>query len=267
MTSEQKQNELFYLNKFLALLGKVPKEIQSGESPDFIVILEQKKIGIECTEFHSDLKGETGRPRRAIEETWLLLQRTIMKEVGKCNELKETYGFLFFKKLELPPKSKHGEFTSELIKLSLEMINSGYKQIKPGGNYPFLNKYLEKFCLERVGYYSTWNWNYDASLIGVTEEELIDAVKSKIEKVVTYKQKNIGELWLLIISGHRLSQTMPPPPFLEHQLNDFGQLNELLKASGYTKVYLYQYIFDTIYEWPGWAKFGKEDFSRCTIYR
>ena len=180
--SKKKENERFYLDKFLTLLGKVPDEIKSGESPDFIVILQQKKIGIELTNFHSNSKGEYGRPRREIEEAWVALQGTIMGEVEKCNELRETNGLLFFKKLGLPPKSKHREFTDELIKLSLEMINSGYKEIKPGANYPILNKYLKKFYLEKVGCYITWEWNYNVSSVGITEEELINASKSKIEK-------------------------------------------------------------------------------------
>ena len=256
--SKKKENERFYLDKFLALLGKVPNEIKPGESPDFIVILQQKKIGIELTDFHSDSKGEGGRPRRAIEETWVLLQRTIMEEVEKCNELKETNGLLFFKKLELPPKSKHGKFTDELINLSLKMINSGYKEIKPGENYPILNNYLKKFRLEKVGCYITWGWNYNVSSIGITEEELINAARSKIKRVGIYKEKNIDELWLLIISGYRLSQAMGIR--LSDKLNSFDQLNNLIRQSGYNKIYLYQFMFDVIYEWPGWFKIGKENF-------
>lgn len=256
--SKKKENERFYLDKFLALLGKVPDEVKSGESPDFIVILQQKKIGIELTDFHSDSKGEDGRSHRAIEEAWMVLQRTIMEEVEKCNELKETNGLLFFKKLGLPPKSKHREFTDGLIKLSLEMINSGYKEIKPGGNYPILNKYLKKFCLEKVGCYITWEWNYNVSSVGITEEELINAAKSKIERGGIYKEKDIDELWLLIISGYRLSQAMGIR--LSDKLNTFDQLNNLIRQSVYNKIYLYQFMFGVIYEWPGWVKIGKENF-------
>lgn len=256
--SRQKQNERFYLDKFFALLGKMPNEIQSGESPDFIVILQQKRIGMELTDFHSDLKRENDRSRRAIEETWMLLQKMIMEEVGKCNELKETNGFLFFKKLELPPKSKHKKFTRELIKLSLEMLNLDCKEIMPGNNYPFLNKYLKKFRLEKVGCHTTWKWNYNVSFIGLTEIELMDTIKPKIEKTFGYKkEKELNELWLLITSGYRLSQAMGI--HLLEKLNTYDRLNNLLSQSGYKKIYLYQYMFDVIYEWPGWVKVGRED--------
>ena len=256
--SKKKENERFYLDKFLALLGKVPDEIKSGESPDFIIILQQKKIGIELTNFHSNSTGEHGRPRREIEETWVALQETIMGEVEKFNELRETNGLLFFKKLGLPPKSKHGEFTDALIRLSLEMINSGYKEIGPGKNYLILNKYLKNFYLERVGCYITWEWNYNVSSVGITEEELINASKSKIEKASKYKEKDVDELWLLIISGHRLSQAMGFR--LSDKLNTFDQLDNLIRHSAYNKIHLYQFMFDVIYEWPGWVKIGKENF-------
>ena len=256
---KKKENERFYLDKFLALLGKMADEIHPEESPDFIVSIASKKIGIELTDFHSDLKGENGKPRRAVEEAWRLIQGTIMEEVNKCNKLKETFGELFFKKLELPPKSKHKIFTDELIKLSLEMIDSGYKKINPGGNYPLLNKYLEEFHLEKAGCYITWKWNYNVSFVGITETRLINATKSKIEKVVKYKEKNVDELWLLIVSGDRLSQAMGLN--LSYKLNTFDQLNNLLRHSGYNKIFIYQYMFDVIYEWPGWVKIGKENFQ------
>lgn len=256
---KKKENERFYLDKFLALLGKMADEISPGESPDFIVNIATKKIGIELTDFHSDLKGENGKPRRAIEETWRLIQGTIMEEVEKYNKLKETFGFLSFKKLELPSKSKHKIFTDELIKLSLEMIDSDYEEINPGGNYPLLNKYLEEFCLKRAGCYITWQWNHNASFVGFTETRLINVIESKIEKVAKYKEKNIDELWLLIVSGHMLSQAMGLN--LSYKLNTFNQLNNLLRHSGYNKIFIYQYMLDVIYEWPGWVKIGKENFQ------
>jgi len=152
---KKKKNERFYLDKFLTLLGKRADEICPEESPDFIVSIATKKIGIELTDFHSGLKGENDKSRRAVEEAWRLIRVMIMEEVNKYNKLKETFGELFFKKLELPSKSKHKKFVDELIKQSLEMIDPGYKEVNPGGNYPLLNKYLEEFHLAKDGYI-TW---------------------------------------------------------------------------------------------------------------
>lgn len=255
--NEKKKVERFYLEEFFKLLGEEPEDMQAGEAPDFTVKLRQTKLGIELTEFHSDLKGKKGLPRRAIEETWASLQRIIMEEVKEHKELEKTNGYLSFKELELPATSEYRQFVSELIKLSLEMIASACKEIKPGTNYPLLNKYLAKFCLEKVGCYITWEWDHNFAWVGLTETELIDAIRTKIEKIVNYKQKDLDELWLLIISGHRLSQDMGR--LLEYKLNNYSQLNRLLKKSGYSKVYIYQYMLNVIYQWPGWSKIGTEN--------
>jgi hypothetical protein len=180
-----------------------------------------------------------------------------MEAVEEHKELEETNGYLSFKELELPATSEYRQFVSELIKLSLEMIASDRKEIKPGTNYPLLNKYLAKFCLEKVGCYITWEWNYNFAWVGLTEVELIDAIRTKIEKIVNYKQKDLDELWLLIISGHRLSQDMGR--LLEYKLNTYSHLNSVLKKSGYSKAYTYQYMLNVIYQWPGWTKIGTED--------
>ena len=255
--SKKKRIERFYLNKFLALLGKVPDKITCGESPDFICILQQKKIGVEVTEFHFDLKSKKGSRRRAIEENWMSLQRMIMEKVEKCDALKDTNGLLFFKKLELPPRRKYGEFTDEVIKLSREMINSNCKEIRPGNNYPLLSKYLKRFRVEKCRCRITWEWNYNVSSVGLTETALMKTVESKI--VADYKGKDIDEVWLLIVSGYRLSQALGIR--LSDKLNTFGRLNNLLSKSGYNKIYLYQYMIDVIYEWPGWVKIGRENFA------
>lgn len=260
--SSRKDSELFYLRNFLELLGEAPTQIEAGESPDFVVILRGKKIGIEVTEFHSDLKGVDDKPRRAIEETWNLLQKNLKKAVEKHPKLKGTYGFLMFKDLIVPPKSVHKEFVNEIIQLSLTMICTNCEEIRPDeGKFPLLHQYLEKFRLKRINFahHISWDWDQNASFIGLTEDELISAIQRKMNRADKYRGKGIEELWLLVISGYRLSQAMPP--FLENKLSDFDRLNDILEESGYDKVYLYQYMFDVIYEWPGWIKFGKEDFS------
>lgn len=259
MLNKKKKIEYSYIGKFLALLGKVPNEIICGESPDFMCIFQRKTIGVEVTEFHFDSKDKKGSRRRAIEENWMFLQRMIMEKVEKCNELRDTNGLLFFKKEELPPKRRYEKFTDELVKLSREMINSDCEETRLGNNYSLLNEYLKKFRLEKCGCYIIWHWNYNVSFIGLTETALINTVESKIKEVTKYKEKDMDELWLLIVSGYRLSQALGIR--LSDKLNTFARLNNLLSKSGYDKVYLYQYMFDVIYEWPGWVKIGRGNFA------
>ena len=252
----KKKIERFYLDNFLKILGEIPEDVKNGEAPDFIVKLRHLTIGVEVTEFHSDLKGEKDRPRRAVEEAWASLQQVIMERIGTHKELEDTNGTLYFKKLELPPNKEYKGFINELIQLSLAMIETNSEAISPGSNYPLLNKYLNKFHLKKVGCYITWEWNHNASSIGLTESELIDTIQPKIAKAESYIRNDIDGLWLLVVSGFRLSQTMPV--HLSNKLLSYKKLNYLLSRSIFEKVYIYQYMIGVIYEWPNWIKIGKE---------
>jgi len=162
-----------------------------------------------------------------------------------------------------PSMSKHKQVTNELIILAFEMINSGCKEKSPESKYLLLNKYLKNFSLKKVECFITWEWNHNASFIGLTETELIDAIKQKIKNFANYKAKEVDEIWLLVISGFRLSQTMSIR--LSYELNTFDEVNSLLRQSEYNKVYIYHYMFDVIYEWPGWLKIGKENLFKTII--
>ncbi len=251
---QKKEDEYLYLNKFLHLIGKITNKIECGESPDFIITLQNKKIGVELTRFHSSSKGTHNRARREIEKAWDSLQKTIMEEVKKHDDLNYTNGILFFKELNLPSSREYQKFTDELIELSLEMINCGCKKIKPPERHPILNKYLKEFYLEKVNCYINWAWNFDVSSVGITEKELINVSKPKIEKANKYKEKDIDEVWLLIIgeSEGKLSQCMGR--FSSNTLNNFDELDNLYKQSLFNKVYIYQFIFNVVYEWPGWIE-------------
>lgn len=252
MSENKKKIERFYFDSFLSLLGIEPSKIQERESPDFVAMWQGKRLGVELTHFHSDLKGVGGKTRRAIEETWISLQKTIMDKVEHCRRLKGTYGILFFKHLEVPPKRLHETFSEELIQLSLNMLKANREKSRPDAESPLLNKYLKEFILKRPGLYITWNWNHDVSSVGVTEKELIDIIMPKVNEVLNYKREPFHELWLIVVSGYRLSQAMGI--LLGNRLDGYTNLNNLLQQSGYDKVYIYQYMFDLIYEWPGWTQ-------------
>ena len=120
-------------------------DIICGESPNFIVPLEGKKVGIEITEHHSAFVTSGGKPRRAIEQEWVEFQRKIMEHVEKHKELKETNGLLFFKNFRLPSKSETTKFIDALLNLSLEMVRKGTQETTSPFKYPILTKYLRKY--------------------------------------------------------------------------------------------------------------------------
>jgi hypothetical protein len=255
MNNKKKEEERFYLNKFLALMDISPLHIEDGESPDFLVKLKESQIGVEVTKYHSGIKGEKGRPRRAIEEDWAYLQKKIMAEVKQHKELENTNGLIFFKRLELPSRSEHTKFINELVQFALEMIQNNIIEAEPKANYQLLMNYVKNMFIKNSGCYITWDWNHNVSSIGLSEAELIDAIKAKL--VANYSESKFDELWLLIYSGDRLSQAMGI--HLLYELNNYRSLEEMLRKSCFNKIFIFRYMFDSIYKWPEWIKIKGED--------
>ena len=79
----KRRRERFYLEHFLRLMGIKPQGIECDESPDCLVGIDGKRLGIEVTEFHSSARGTGGYSRRLIEQEWEKLQAMIMFEIGK----------------------------------------------------------------------------------------------------------------------------------------------------------------------------------------
>ena len=136
------------------------------------------------------------------------------------------------------------------------MLKANWERLRPDPAFPLLNGYLKEFILKRPDLYITWDWNHDVSSVGVTEKELMDIITPKVNEVSSYKREHFDELWLVVVSGYRLSQAMGV--LSEKRLASYENLNKLLEQSGYDKVYLYQYMFDVIYGWPGWVVKSKK---------
>jgi hypothetical protein len=232
--------------------------IECIESPDFIINLSNKRIGIEITEHHSSERDAKERQRRATEEDWELLRETIRDSVWKDSELNQTHGYLQFRKLELPHRRDFMRFTDELIRLSKEMIASRREVVKLDEKYPLLYKYMDRMYLKGVDCFISWDWNHAAGSVGLNEAELISTIKPKISKGLKYTQSRVDELWLLVVEGYRLSQAMGI--YLDRYLTHFAMADSLLQQSQFNKVYIYQHMQNVIYEWPGWVKIGQERF-------
>lgn len=63
---KKKRYERFLLDQFLTAISLSPQEIIQGDSPDFIVNLDGRWIGIELTDIHID-QQENGSPLRKLQ--------------------------------------------------------------------------------------------------------------------------------------------------------------------------------------------------------
>jgi len=256
----KKREELFYLEPFLELYGVSPTKITLDvESPDFIINYSDKKIGIELTEYHS-LIETSGHSRREVESNWEKLQGEIYEKVKLDKELVGICVSIFFRKIFLPSRREILAFIDELINCTKAFIIKDKKSVLVPEKYKILNKYVDEIDIYKIGGKShpRWNSNLNVGFIGLTEEGLLSIIESKINKVERYRLRGLNELWLLVIFGHRISQSVPPR--LKYKLEEFKTLNSILRKSSYNYVFLFLYMYDVIYRWPNWIKYGKGKF-------
>jgi len=259
--NNKKKCELFYLKKFLEFQEINPIDVFPSESPDFILGLPDKKIGIELTEYHSELNKGKGQTRRAMEENWKKLQDQIYEEIRLNEKFVGIKCEIYFKDIFLLPKKRESsDFINELKEYVIKSDGHGITSDSIPAQYKLLNNYVNKVKINKIhnNLYLKWESNLRIGSIGIIEEELLNIINPKIEKSNEYNSKNIDELWLLVVFGYRISQTIPPR--LENYVNDFNNLNYKLEHSKLNYVFLYLYMYDVVYKWPGWFKFSKGKF-------
>lgn len=264
-SKDQRKRECFYLDKFLSALLMTPESIERGANPpDFIVTQGKKQIALEVTEFHSDAIGPEGHPRRLIEQEWTKLQQLIERERKHYPDLNNISGLLFFKKLLVPSRVESPQFVKELLDFSADSLNSFTGKVGDfssfGTNFSLLRKYLKRLHLAIVDCYITWEWNHSASSVGLNDSEMKKTISRKLG---IPRPKGVSENWLLIVSGHQLSQSMGLPDV--ENLNAFQETNEALKNGSYDKVFIFQYMFDRVLRWEqssGWIELREAHFAK-----
>ena len=247
-STRQKDEERFYLDRFLILMNWIPESVQSSERPDFVVTLEGNRIGIEVSMYHSRAKDARGRPRRAMEEHWNCLQEELMKQVLGHKELSGACGFLQFKEQRLPTRRERSEFVREVINLSSRHCPKHEREEKElsladhATQCPTAARYLEEIRL--VGIPATWEHNLTVAFAGPEDGDLLALVSDKAKKTESYDKSNLQGLWLLIVSGELLSQATRR--ILAEELNEKVDLNDALKQSLFDKTFLFQYMRDRV---------------------
>lgn len=261
---KQEREEKFYLDKFIGALNISVAEIERGDDPpDFVVCVEDSRVAIEVTEFHSSAVGADKRPRRAIEEEWQAIGNVIVKRREECSELKRLACILFFRQLLLPPKRKHDQFVDELIAflyLHRQEFSDQWKSLRNfPDDLPLLNKYLKELKIKKVEFDIEWNWNHSGAFVGLTEPELIRIIEPKIK---LSRPPNVDASWLLVVSAEKMSQSMGLPSIAEFQ--NFSSANKIIESGCYDKVFLYQYMFERVIEWRrgcGWIERRLPEFA------
>jgi len=238
--------ERFYLDHFVRLLQLHPQKIMRGPNPpDFALVNNGVRVYIEITEFHSAAKDALGRDRRCVEQDWISIRKSLTHSLrnGPRNEISAT---ICFKKLSVPKSRHHQQFVSEVLAFvnsKRSLIDDTEKSFCDFISGSLLAQYLREVQLHRVhGLWITlWDWNYNSASVGLSDQELMDCTRKKLPG---RKPADATEFWLLIVSGSHLSQSIGPRP----GLNRLKSTSQALTNSNYDKVFIYQYVHDTIFE-------------------
>jgi len=85
MDSAKKQHERFLLDRFLELQGISPTRVDESESPDFLIDLEGRKVGIEVTELfiRSRSKGHPQREEKPLPQEVESITKQIVCEARR----------------------------------------------------------------------------------------------------------------------------------------------------------------------------------------
>ena len=165
MSSSQNQtkNEKWILKLFLKLMDirgasiKPGPMVKGNSSPDFVIQVNGRKIGIEETTYHRKLRNDESAPRQTKESAWQKLKGLIEDIRKKHKKLNKIRGIIRFRNFTLPPPKERESFADELVKFAVNKsseLGSGYKCYKSFDDaYRHLRKYIEYFKLKKVNSY------------------------------------------------------------------------------------------------------------------
>lgn len=185
--STAKTIELSHLGKFLYKLEEKYNIKSITESPDFIIENEYKKIGVEIVGiFTKNIEYEKFK-----QQLIKLSEQKFIEKYPDVNFLANVY----FKNEEL--KLQKHQLFEEAEKIANHIYNI-YRQ------HTFFN---DCEIIEEVEIISnsqlSFSYNPGGYMVNSLTPELVsNTILKKEGKIINYKQKNLDEIWLLIVVSH-----------------------------------------------------------------
>lgn len=250
----QKEEEQRYLDEFLQVL---PREIRvvdnNRERPDFEVSdVERHRIGLEVVQYHDGRKIVGGiKPRHALEKDWEQLRLKINELRSNDPILKSIHGHASFQSSCFPKRKEFDSFVGELVSCAEAHKSKLPQRITEFVGYPLLQENLKSLRIKKVASVMSWDSDLRAGWLGIDANSLVNLVKRKAEDLDHYSVgQGFDEYWLLIISGCSIAQSMGPNA--GEKIRQIAEFDECLMKSKFSYAYLFQYMFNSLYEWPNW---------------
>lgn len=204
----QKTSERGTLYRVLSGLGLHPDaEPVEGETPDFMLTLSGRTIGVEITMYRSGETVEGGHERRQAEAEWDKLLSASDAFRNARPELRGVSVGLMFKG-PVPPRRLHAEFMKEVgafIRAHLDELNSSDIDYWSWDfSTALLREYLQTVYL-RNDPHAVWYTSLAGGFVALPETSTIaQIVADKSRK----RYRPADELWLIIQSGTLISEML-----------------------------------------------------------
>jgi hypothetical protein len=191
----KKSLERIYAEWFVKHMGWDECEIHDSERPDFIIDLQDKKIGLEITNLYKD-EGKKGSPQKTKESLNIRWLQKLASEYYKQYSIPIRVQVLMSGSQSLPDPS---DLVDEIVKV---LPNSDLELSEL--EIPILHGIKIKLYVRRLPekFNQYKRWTFVNNHVGWVREINNESVKSKIENKrtkATYYKKNLNELLLLII--------------------------------------------------------------------
>ncbi len=185
--STAKTIELSHLGKFLYKLDGKYNIKSLTESPDFIIKNEDKEIGVEIV-------GIYNRNVESEKFKYQLIKLSEQKFIEKHPDI-NFLANIYFKDEEL--KLQKHQLLEEAEKIANDVYNIYINQ-----NLFQFSDIIEKIKMIRHSHLS-FSYNPGGFLVNCLIPELVKkTISKKEEKFISYEQKNLDEIWLLIVVSH-----------------------------------------------------------------
>jgi hypothetical protein len=203
----QKESEWETLDRVLDGLGVRPDQQPiDGETPDFMLLLSGRAIGVEITMYRSGDTVEDGMGRRQVENEWELLKVAADRFRDRNPQFRDINVGLMFT-ASVPPRKQHAEFIGEIASFIADhagALSSQDQAFWPQQfTTPLMGKFLQSLHL-RAGQYAEWHSNLAAGYVARPNRTISDIVVEKSGK----RFRPADELWLVIQCGTRISEMM-----------------------------------------------------------
>ena len=216
---KKKQRERFLLDQFLKHQKITPKRIVPGESPDFLIDLEGRAVGIEMTELFIRRNRSEAHPEPLKESLLKKIESNADRIISKAREIYFSAGnppvlstIVISDRITLDKKK--GDQIAELIAYQIQSMSLENSQAakwrsceEENEKHPLLD--LVYFIhTERVPELRFAHWTVvKAGLVATLTSECLQAeIDKKANKINTYRKK-AEEIWLLMVADPtRLSQ-------------------------------------------------------------